>query len=61
MRYRPIMILAALAKASYVGTLVVYLQDRVSPVQAATGIPDAILTVLFVAAFLKTQKTEVRR
>jgi hypothetical protein len=55
-RFRPIMVLSALAKGSYVGTLLVlYLQNRISPVQASTGIPDALLMVLFVAAFLKTR------
>jgi hypothetical protein len=40
-----------------VGTLLVlYFQDRISPAQAATGIPDALLMILFVAAFLKTRK-----
>lgn len=53
-RFRPMMILAALAKGSYGGALLVlYLQGRVSPVQAATGLPDALLIVLFIAAFLK--------
>jgi len=56
LRFRPMMILAALAKGSYVGTLLaLYLQDRISTVQAATGTPDALLLVLFVAAFLKTR------
>jgi hypothetical protein len=56
-RFGPMMIFSALAKGSYVGTLLVlYFQDRISPVQAATGIPDALLMILFVAAFLKTRK-----
>ena len=55
-RFRPMMILSVLAKSSYVGTLLVlYLQDRISPIQASTGIPDALLMILFVAAFLKTR------
>jgi hypothetical protein len=55
-RFRPMMILSVLAKGSYVGTLLVlYLQDRISPIQASTGIPDALLMILFVAAFLKTR------
>lgn len=55
-RFRPIMILSVLAKGSYVGALLVlYLQDRISPVQAATGIPDALLMVLFVVAFSRTR------
>ena len=52
-RYRPMMIPAVLEKVSYVGALLVlYLQDRISPMQAATGAPDALLAVLFLAAFL---------
>ena len=58
-RFRPMMILAALAKGSYVATmLVLYLQGRTSAVQAATGVPDALLMVLFVAAFWKTRAVE---
>jgi hypothetical protein len=54
-RYRPMMILAALAKTSYVvALLVLYLQARISPLQAATGAPDALLIILFVLAFLRT-------
>jgi len=55
-RFRPMMIPSVLEKVSYVGgLLVLYLQDRISLVQAATGIPDALLMLLFVAAFLKTR------
>ena len=55
-RFRPMMIPAVLEKVSYVGALVVlYLQDRISPVQAATGLPDALLMALFLAAYLKTR------
>ena len=55
-RFRPIMILAAFAKGSFVGALLVlYVQGRISPVAAATGLPDALLIVLFVAAFWKTR------
>jgi len=35
--------------------LVLYLQDRISPMGAATGVPDAILMALFVAAYVKTR------
>ena len=60
-RFRPMMILSALAKGSYAGALLVlYLQERISPVQAATGIPDALL-LLFVAAFLKTRTSRTTR
>ena len=55
-RFRPMMIISTLAKGSYVGALLVlYLEDRISPVQAATGLPDALLMVLFLAAYLKTE------
>lgn len=61
-RFRPMMILSALAKGSYAGALLVlYLQERISPVQAATGIPDALLLLLFVAAFLKTRTSRTTR
>ena len=54
-RFRPMMIPAILEKVSYVSALLVlYLESRISPVQAATAIPDALLMALFVAAFLKT-------
>jgi hypothetical protein len=55
-RFRPMMIPSVLEKLSYVGALLLlYLQDRISPVQAATAVPDALLAVLFLAAFLKTR------
>ena len=55
-RFRPMMILSTLAKGSHVGALLVlYLQNRISPMGAATGVPDAILMALFVAAYVKTR------
>jgi hypothetical protein len=61
-RFRPMMILAALAKVSYVSTLLaLYMQNRISPVQAATGLPDALLSVLFVTAFFKTRRKTAAR
>jgi len=55
LRFRPVMILALLAKSSYVTTLLVlYLQGRIAPVQAATGVPDALFSLLFLLAFFKT-------
>ncbi|MGA2136570.1 MAG: hypothetical protein ABSH50_30130 [Bryobacteraceae bacterium] len=54
-RFRPFMILALLAKASYVVTLLVlYLRERVSAATAATGAPDLLLGALFLIAFLRT-------
>jgi hypothetical protein len=55
-RFRPMMILSALAKGSFVGALLVlYLQHRISPLEAATGLPDALLIGLFMAAYWKTR------
>ncbi|HLY19149.1 MAG TPA: hypothetical protein VKR61_18100 [Bryobacteraceae bacterium] len=57
-RFRPMMIPAVLEKASYVGALLaLYLQDRISPAQAATGAPDAVLGVLFLIAFLRIKRS----
>jgi len=54
-RFRPMMILAALAKFSFVGTLgVLYLQDRLGAAELAASGPDALFCVLFVVAFFKT-------
>lgn len=55
-RFRPLMIPSILEKVSYAGAiLILFLQDRISPLQAATGMPDALLAVLFLAAFLRTK------
>lgn len=55
-RFRPMMIPSVIEKASYAGALLVlYLQDRISSVQAATAVPDALLGALFLAAFFKTR------
>lgn len=60
-RFRPMIIPSILEKVSYVGALLVlYLQGRITPVQAATGLPDALLAILFVAAFLKTGTASAR-
>jgi hypothetical protein len=60
-RFRPLMIPSVLEKVSYVGALLVlYLQDRISPVQAATALPDALLAVLFVAAYCVTPRSRRR-
>ena len=56
-RFRPMMILSVLAKGSYVGALLVlYLQNRILLAEAATGLPDALLMVLFLAAYSKTRR-----
>jgi hypothetical protein len=54
-RFRPFMILALLAKLSYVLTIAVLcLQGRISSAGAVTAIPDMIFVVLFLIAFFKT-------
>jgi hypothetical protein len=54
-RYRPIMIGAILEKFLYVVTmLVLFVQGQIQPGQFAVAIPDLVLGLLFVAAFLKT-------
>jgi hypothetical protein len=53
-RFRPMVIPAALEKLSYVSAVaVLYLRGRMSTAQAVTAIPDSILLVLFVVAFFK--------
>ncbi len=56
-RFRPMMIPAILEKLSYVAALLLlYLEERITPVEAATGVPDALLLVLFIAAYAKTRR-----
>jgi hypothetical protein len=62
LRFRPMMIPSVIEKASYVGALLVlYLQDRISPMQAATAVPDALLGALFLVAFFKTRRGTIKR
>jgi hypothetical protein len=54
-RFRPLMIAAALEKFSYMATLsTLYVQGRLQFGQFAVVSPDAILGVLFAVAVLKT-------
>jgi len=54
-RFRPLMIVAALEKFSYMATMAtLYAQGRIQPAQFGIVSPDAILCVLFIAAFIKT-------
>jgi len=56
MRFRPMILLSALAKCSYALTVgVLYLRGGMAPVEWVTAVPDAILMVLFVVAFFKTR------
>lgn len=54
-RFRPFMVLAVIEKLGYVviGTALGWL-GRISTADAATAVPDFVLCVLFVVAFLKT-------
>lgn len=55
-RYRLLMIPAFIEKAGYIiTTTVLYSQGRISAADANTAIPDSLLLVLFVVAFVKTK------
>jgi hypothetical protein len=55
MRFRPFMLLSVVEKLSYVITLaVLYQQARISTDDAMAVLPDLLLGVLFLAAFIKT-------
>lgn len=54
-RFRPFMVVAILEKASYVLTLVVlFVAGHLVQAQAWPAVPDAVLGVLFIAAYQKT-------
>ncbi len=56
-RFRPMMLAAMFEKFSYVLTLsVLYAQGRLSAAQAVVIMPDLVLGILFVVAFLKTSR-----
>ena len=55
-RYRSLMILAMLEKFGFVATLLVlYARTRISWLDAQAAVPDFVLGVLFVVAFVKTR------
>ena len=57
-RYRLMMIPAFIEKAGYIATTtLLYSQGRISADEVGTAIPDSLLLVLFVVAFLKTSRT----
>jgi hypothetical protein len=57
-RFRLMMIPSVLEKLGYAGTVVVlHLQGRLSHSQLMTGIPDALLGVLFLIAFGMTRES----
>jgi len=54
-RFRPLMIPCMLEKFSYVATLaVLHSQSRISWTDAQTGVPDFLLGVLFVIAYVRS-------
>jgi hypothetical protein len=56
-RYRLLMIPAFIEKAGYVlATTLLYGQGRISADEVGTAIPDSLLLVLFVVAFVKTPR-----
>ena len=56
-RFRPLMILAILEKLSFVGTLVVlFTAGRLSFLDFQPALPDGILCMLFLAAFVVTRR-----
>jgi hypothetical protein len=55
-RFRPFMIPGVLEKLSYVATLaVLYGQGRIGMNDAQAAVPDGLLCVLFLVAFVKTR------
>jgi len=55
-RFRPLMIPATLEKLGYVVTLtVMYMNGRVSATDAQAAIPDGLLGLLFIVAFVRTR------
>ncbi len=56
-RFRPFMIPAVVEKLGFVVTAtLLYGQSRISAIDAQAAVPDLVLGVLFVAAFLKTRR-----
>lgn len=53
-RYRRLMIPGIIEKLGYVvGTTALYAQGRIARLDAQSAVPDAVLAVLFVAAFVR--------
>ncbi|MGE5246205.1 MAG: hypothetical protein ACM3SQ_18420 [Betaproteobacteria bacterium] len=60
-RFRPLMIAAIIEKAGYVLTLLLlHGAGRLSVLDTTPAIPDSILGILFVIAFVKTRRLEPR-
>lgn len=61
-RFRALMILAMLEKFGYVATLaVLYGQGRIGPADAGAAVPDGLLGLLFMLAFVKTRAVSADR
>jgi hypothetical protein len=59
-RYRSWMLLGILEKFGFVATLLVlYARTRIPPIDVQAAVPDFLLGVLFVVAFLKTRINEM--
>jgi hypothetical protein len=57
MRFRPLMIPATVEKLGYVGILaVLYRRGRISVDDAMAAVPDLVLGLLFVIAFVRTRR-----
>ena len=55
-RFRPMIIPSVIEKRTYVcAASALYLQRRITPSEASSALPDAILAVLFVISFAKTK------
>ena len=61
MRFRPLMIPAIVEKAGFIiPTSVLYAHGRITAQDASAAIPDALLGVLFVLAFLRSASARPR-
>jgi hypothetical protein len=56
-RFRPLMIPSMLEKVGHVlGVAVLYLNGRITDIDAQAAVPDLLLAILFIAAFVKTRE-----
>jgi hypothetical protein len=55
-KFRPLMIPAVLEKLGYVGMLVLmYMKGLITPIDAQPAVPDFVLAILFIIAFVRTR------
>ncbi len=58
-RFRPMILMSVFEKLSYVLTVgVLYLRGLTTPARSITALPDAVLAVFFVLAFIKAGSTQ---